>query len=552
MHTNFMIQDKVNEARIEHNEEEWQQTQQREAINNTDDGNKENIDNINNAITDEEKQQVNVNNNHHQQSQIYNGSFNNLIGFNLLNAPQLIAPQLFNIQQPLLTANLMCQQQQIIPFSGQNQPINNNNADGQSAQNDMQQNKNGPYGNNGQQNGNSDFNNNNNNNNKQAGVHDVPMGSRNNQQINNNQNNNMGQMQHQHNNMNQQPNAQLTDIPPTTKVGEMATFDASKSHDYQNKPCEMFIFDFGDGTIPFLSKSPKVTHVYKQRGTYPVTVDATDEYGQKATAAVTHHVTDPELPDPTDPIANVTSTPSEAKVNESRSGFQQNNDNNNNGNQSSQSTSNPLFADNNINESTQNVTNNNSNSNQSRPRSLLSIQSDSDKENDENDEFESYIEINKIKPEIPVIPKHQRKKPQSSEDMLIMDNEIPHEVVEELHNVRKTIKATKCPLTQLTVSQLKKQGEPIIFNKGCQPKIHFYALNPLPTAYKHDIALASKRRNQNSIDLRNEAVCVREPFHCYVAGCSKPIDSNILTYCKEKLEKERVNSINSSKKNAIE
>ena len=103
---------------------------------------------------------------------------------------------------------------------------------------------------------------------------------------------------------------------------------------------------------------------------------------------------------------------------------------------------------------------------------MLSVESDSEKENDENDEFENYIEINKIKPEIPVIPKHQRKKLQSSEDMLIMDNEIPHEVVEGLDNVRKTTKPTKCPLTQLTASELKKQGEPIILNKGCKPKIH--------------------------------------------------------------------------------
>ena len=112
------------------------------------------------------------------------------------------------------------------------------------------------------------------------------------------------------------PYAQLTDNPPTTKVGQMCTFDASKSHDYQNKPCSMFVFDFGDGTMPVHSKSPQVKHAYEQRGAYPVTVDVEDKYGQKARAKVTHRVIDPELPDPTEPVANVTSTPSEAKVNE--------------------------------------------------------------------------------------------------------------------------------------------------------------------------------------------------------------------------------------------
>ena len=77
------------------------------------------------------------------------------------------------------------------------------------------------------------------------------------------------------------PYAQLTGTPPTTKVGQMATFDASKSHDYQNKPCEMFVFEFGDGTKPVHSKSPVVKHAYDQRGAYPVTVEVTDKYGQK-------------------------------------------------------------------------------------------------------------------------------------------------------------------------------------------------------------------------------------------------------------------------------
>eukprot|EP01083_Nonionella_stella_P001036 3001_1 len=110
------------------------------------------------------------------------------------------------------------------------------------------------------------------------------------------------------------PAAFLTGRPPTTKVNELATFDASKSHDFQNKPCENFVFDFGDGTKPVHSSKPVVKHPYELRGTYPVTVVVTDKYGQKATASLNHRVIDPELPDPLGPTAHVTSNPSEAKV----------------------------------------------------------------------------------------------------------------------------------------------------------------------------------------------------------------------------------------------
>merc|ERR1719203_2680162 len=112
------------------------------------------------------------------------------------------------------------------------------------------------------------------------------------------------------------PYATLTDKPDITKVGEPVTFDASKSHDFEKKPCSMFVFDFGDGTRPIHSEKPVIEHVYKERGAYPVTCHVTDKHGQKAQASLTHRVIDPSLPDPTNPIAAVTSTPSEANPNE--------------------------------------------------------------------------------------------------------------------------------------------------------------------------------------------------------------------------------------------
>ena len=112
------------------------------------------------------------------------------------------------------------------------------------------------------------------------------------------------------------PYAQLTSDPTESKVGQVVYFDASKSHDYQKKPVEHYVFDFGDGTKPLHSKVPKVTHPYAKRGAYPVTVEVTDKYGQKAKAGLQQRVIDPDMQDPGDPYAHLKGTPSEAKTKE--------------------------------------------------------------------------------------------------------------------------------------------------------------------------------------------------------------------------------------------
>eukprot|EP00486_Rosalina_sp_Unknown_P005971 CAMPEP_0201564646 /NCGR_PEP_ID=MMETSP0190_2-20130828/3140_1 /ASSEMBLY_ACC=CAM_ASM_000263 /TAXON_ID=37353 /ORGANISM="Rosalina sp." /LENGTH=186 /DNA_ID=CAMNT_0047981109 /DNA_START=54 /DNA_END=610 /DNA_ORIENTATION=- len=44
------------------------------------------------------------------------------------------------------------------------------------------------------------------------------------------------------------PYAELHSHPKETEPQEPVDFDASKSHDYENKPCVKFVWDFGDGS----------------------------------------------------------------------------------------------------------------------------------------------------------------------------------------------------------------------------------------------------------------------------------------------------------------
>ncbi len=44
------------------------------------------------------------------------------------------------------------------------------------------------------------------------------------------------------------PYAQLTSDPSESSIGQVVYFDASKSHDFKEEPCEHFVFDFGDGS----------------------------------------------------------------------------------------------------------------------------------------------------------------------------------------------------------------------------------------------------------------------------------------------------------------
>jgi len=112
------------------------------------------------------------------------------------------------------------------------------------------------------------------------------------------------------------PYAQLTSDPTESKVGQVVYFDASKSHDFKNQPVEHYVFDFGDGSKLLHSKVPKVTHPYEKRGAYPVSVEVTDKYGQKASAKLQQRVIDPEMQDPLGPYAHLKSTPTEAKSKE--------------------------------------------------------------------------------------------------------------------------------------------------------------------------------------------------------------------------------------------
>eukprot|EP01083_Nonionella_stella_P001035 2995_1 len=112
------------------------------------------------------------------------------------------------------------------------------------------------------------------------------------------------------------PYAQLTGDPSESKVKQIVYFDASKSHDFKNGPCEHFVFNFGDGSNLLHSKVPKVTHPYQQRGVYPVTVEVTDRWGQKAHAGLNQRVVDPNMQDPTEPYAHLRSEPTEAKKDE--------------------------------------------------------------------------------------------------------------------------------------------------------------------------------------------------------------------------------------------
>ena len=112
------------------------------------------------------------------------------------------------------------------------------------------------------------------------------------------------------------PYAQLSSTPSTQNVSKPVTFDASKSHDGDEKPCTNFVFDFGDGSDPIPSPKPVVTHIYEQPGSYPVKVTVTDKLGQTANASLTQRIIDPKSADPTLPYAAISSTPKQPKQKE--------------------------------------------------------------------------------------------------------------------------------------------------------------------------------------------------------------------------------------------
>jgi len=93
------------------------------------------------------------------------------------------------------------------------------------------------------------------------------------------------------------PTAHVTSDPPESRPKQPVTFDASKSHDFENKPCVKFVWDFGDGSPQKTTKEPTTKHPYQKPGVYPVTVEVTDKYGQTANARLQQRCIDPAVYD---------------------------------------------------------------------------------------------------------------------------------------------------------------------------------------------------------------------------------------------------------------
>eukprot|EP01084_Bolivina_argentea_P315398 546417_1 len=104
------------------------------------------------------------------------------------------------------------------------------------------------------------------------------------------------------------PTVILKSTPKETVPMQPVYFDASDSHDYKGQPCVSFLWDFGDNTPKVTTTEPKTKHPYKESGTYPVTVVATDRYKQTGEASVHQRVREPG---PLDPYAAVSSTPND-------------------------------------------------------------------------------------------------------------------------------------------------------------------------------------------------------------------------------------------------
>eukprot|EP01083_Nonionella_stella_P066486 175107_1 len=88
------------------------------------------------------------------------------------------------------------------------------------------------------------------------------------------------------------PFAILESYPKQTFPGELVQFDASKSHDFNHKPCVQFTFDFGDGSKAITQPSPLIEHKYAKIGEYDVKLTVTDATNQNANAMVTQRVID--------------------------------------------------------------------------------------------------------------------------------------------------------------------------------------------------------------------------------------------------------------------
>ena len=88
------------------------------------------------------------------------------------------------------------------------------------------------------------------------------------------------------------PYVQLESHPKETSPGGAITFDASKSHDFEEKPCTRFSWNFGDGSPLRTTDVPRTQYSFGKPGTFPVIVTATDRRGQSGTASVQQMLSD--------------------------------------------------------------------------------------------------------------------------------------------------------------------------------------------------------------------------------------------------------------------
>lgn len=83
---------------------------------------------------------------------------------------------------------------------------------------------------------------------------------------------------------NQPPVARFSFSPAQPRVGEVITFDASASSDPDGR-ITRYSWDFGDETRR-VSDTPSTDHVYRQEGTFRVTLIVTDDLGTDSQLAV--------------------------------------------------------------------------------------------------------------------------------------------------------------------------------------------------------------------------------------------------------------------------
>ena len=110
---------------------------------------------------------------------------------------------------------------------------------------------------------------------------------------------------------NSPPVASFTYSPEFPIAGETATFNASTSYDLDGT-ITIYKWDFGDGTAIETSPTPTITHIYKTRGNYTVTLTVIDDEGSENKTEATITIIDYPTADfnylPTYPLAGETAT----------------------------------------------------------------------------------------------------------------------------------------------------------------------------------------------------------------------------------------------------